>query len=158
MTLEEYESNDLMAENEFLRKQLAEALKHRRMFEADYENRLKADLKAILVDLQLEIREHDPGCGWDGYADKNVIDCIIQQRINSLKVEGEPQESEGNMKSLSQNIIEHAKRLYPKALSYKGNLTDVQFYEIEKQCDIDFYKLASQDIRYTIRYKAESEK
>ena len=62
------------------------------------------------------------------------------------------------MKSLSQNIIEHAKRLYPKALSYKGNLTDVQFYEIEKQCDIDFYKLASQDIRYTIRYKAESEK
>ena len=61
---------------------------------ADYENRLKADLKAILVDLQLEIREHDPGCGWDGYADKNVIDCIIQQRINSLKVEGEPRESE----------------------------------------------------------------
>ena len=64
------------------------------MMQADYENRLKADLKAILVDLQLEIREHDPGCGWDGYADKNVIDCIIQQRINSLKVEGEPRESE----------------------------------------------------------------
>ena len=62
--------------------------------QADYENRLKADLKAILVDLQLEIREHDPGCGWDGYADKNVIDCIIQQRINSLKVEGEPRERE----------------------------------------------------------------
>lgn len=61
------------------------------------------------------------------------------------------------MKSLSQNIIEHARRLYPKALSYKGNLTDKQFYEIEKECDIDFYKLVSQDIRYTIRYKAESE-
>lgn len=53
----------------------------------DYEKRLKADLKAILVDLQLEIREHDPGCGWEGYADKNVIDCIIQERINSLKGE-----------------------------------------------------------------------
>ena len=48
-----------------------------------YENRLKA----ILVELQLEIREHDPGCGWEGYADKNVIDCIIQERINSLKGE-----------------------------------------------------------------------
>jgi hypothetical protein len=52
---------------------------------ADYENRLKADLKAILVELQMEIREHDPGCGWEGYADKNVIDCIIQQKINELK-------------------------------------------------------------------------
>lgn len=61
------------------------------------------------------------------------------------------------MKSLSQNIIEHAKRLYPKALIYKGRLTNEQFCEIEKECDIDFYKLVSQDIRYTIRYRAESE-
>lgn len=61
------------------------------------------------------------------------------------------------MKSLSQNIIEHAKRSYPKALSYKGRLTDAQFCEIEKQCDIDFYKLVSQDIRYKIRYKADKE-
>ena len=55
--------------------------------QADYENRLKADMVAILVELQTEIREHDPGCGWEGYADKNVIDCIIQERINSLKGE-----------------------------------------------------------------------
>ena len=61
------------------------------------------------------------------------------------------------MKSISQNIIEHAKRLYPKALSYKGYLTDAQFCEIEKECDIDFYKLVGQNLRYTIRYKAESE-
>ena len=54
---------------------------------ADYENRLKADMVAMLTELQLEIREHDPGCGWEGYADKNVIDCIIQERINSLKGE-----------------------------------------------------------------------
>lgn len=60
------------------------------------------------------------------------------------------------MKSLSQNIIEHARILYPKALIYKGRLTDKQFCEIEKECDIDFYKLVSQDIRYTIRYKGES--
>lgn len=57
------------------------------------------------------------------------------------------------MSKLSQNIIEHAKRLYPKALSYKGRLTDEQFYEIEKECNIDFYKLVNQEIRYTIRYR-----
>lgn len=61
------------------------------------------------------------------------------------------------MKSLIQNIIEHARRVCPKSVSYIGQLTDKQFYEIEKECDIDFYKLVSQDIRYTIRYKAESE-
>lgn len=60
------------------------------------------------------------------------------------------------MRKLSQNIIEHAKRLYPKALSYKGRLTDEQFYEIEKECNIDFYKLVNQEIRYTIRYRGES--
>ena len=59
--------------------------------------------------------------------------------------------------SLSQNIIEHAKIIYPRSVSYVGRLTDAQFYEIEKQCDIDFFKLAGQDIRYTIRYKAETE-
>ncbi len=56
---------------------------------------------------------------------------------------------------LSQNIIEHARRIYPKSVSHVGRLTDKQFYEIEKECDIDFYKLVSQDIRYTIRYKAD---
>lgn len=57
------------------------------------------------------------------------------------------------MKSLSQNIIEHARRIYPKAVSYVGQLTDKQFCKIEKECDIDFYKLVGQNIRYTIRYK-----
>ena len=52
------------------------------------------------------------------------------------------------MRSLSQNIIEHARRLHPKALIYKGRLTDTQFYEIEKQCDIDFYKLATSRLGY----------
>ena len=59
--------------------------------------------------------------------------------------------------AVSQNIIEHAKRIFPKSVSYRGQLTDKQFCEIEKQCDIDFYTLISQDIKYTIRYKAESE-
>ena len=57
------------------------------ILKADYENRLKADMVAMLTEIQLEIEEHDPGCGWEGYADKNVIDCIIQERINSLKGE-----------------------------------------------------------------------
>ena len=61
------------------------------------------------------------------------------------------------MSSFSQNIIEHAKRIYPKTVSYKGNLTDEQFLEIEKECDIDFYKLVGQEIRYTIRYKENTD-
>ena len=49
---------------------------------ADYENRLKADIKAILVELQLEIEELDTPSNSDAY-----ITCseIIQQKINSLK-------------------------------------------------------------------------
>ena len=58
---------------------------------------------------------------------------------------------------LSQNIIKRARRLYPKALSYKGQLTNEQFCEIEKECDIDFYKLVGQDIGFTIRYKGGEE-
>ncbi len=69
------------------RNKAIEIMRKYQQLQADYENRLKADLKAILVELQLEIREHDPGCGWDGYADKNVIDCIIEQKINELKGE-----------------------------------------------------------------------
>lgn len=59
---------------------------------------------------------------------------------------------------LSQNIIENAKRLYPKALSYEERLTNEQFCEIEKECDVDFYAVGRQYIRYIIRYKGESEK
>ena len=93
---EEYESNDLMAENEFLRKQLAEALKHRRMFEADYEARLRADLVAMLTEIQLEIEELYPKArktyrdGLTSYCE-GVDDSreVIQQKINELKAESE---------------------------------------------------------------------
>lgn len=58
--------------------------------QADYENRLKADLEAILVDLQLEIEEIEkPLCHSATYAkgcvDKGRIEGLIQQKINSLK-------------------------------------------------------------------------
>lgn len=61
-------------------------------FRAEYENRLKADLKAILVELQLEIEELNhkgSNCYRDGYTpySEGLDDCkdIIQQKINSLK-------------------------------------------------------------------------
>lgn len=47
--------------------------------------------------------------------------------------------------------------MYPKAIVHTGRLTDKQYYEIEKECDVDFYKLVGQNIRYTIRYKGGSE-
>ena len=52
---------------------------------ADYENRLKADLKAIFVELQMEIEEMDSGCGWEGYRPTAQVLEVIQQKINALK-------------------------------------------------------------------------
>ena len=59
---------------------------------ADYENRLKADLKAILVELQLEIEEksiidydEDLYDGGECVISISEINEIIQQKINKLK-------------------------------------------------------------------------
>lgn len=62
---------------------------------ADYENRLKADLKAILVELQLEIEEKktdydkDLKIEHDIYHAYNRCSKIIQQKINELKGEND---------------------------------------------------------------------
>lgn len=88
MTIEEYETIDLMAENEFLRKQLAEALKHRRMFEADYENRLKADLAAMLEEIDLQFDEicFSRKGEWKTVPEiKAEYKAVIQERINELR-------------------------------------------------------------------------
>ena len=59
-----------------------------------YNARLKADLVAILTDIQLEIKELDGRCGYAGYGRptfagdyvrKETLDKIIQQKISSLK-------------------------------------------------------------------------
>lgn len=59
-----------------------------------YEARLKADLEAILVELQLEIEELDSRAGYDGngmptfstdYIRKKKVNEIIQQKIDKLK-------------------------------------------------------------------------
>ena len=57
------------------------------LMQADYENRLKADMVAILEDFDLQIDEFDSGCGWDGYIKKIDVHEIIQQKINALKGE-----------------------------------------------------------------------
>ena len=75
------------------------------MMQADYENRLKADLVAMLTEIQLEIEELDSRAGYDGngmptFANDYVriikVNEIIQQKINELKAESEPQGKEQN--------------------------------------------------------------
>ena len=61
---------------------------------ADYENRLKADMVAMLTEIQLEIEELDSRAGYSGggmptfstdYIRKKEVNELIQQKINSLK-------------------------------------------------------------------------
>ena len=61
---------------------------------SDYETRLKADMVAMLTDIQLEIEELYSMAGYDGrgmptfstdYIRKNKVNELIQQKINSLK-------------------------------------------------------------------------
>lgn len=61
---------------------------------ADYENRLKADMTAMLTEIQLEIEELDSRAGYDGngmptfstdYIRKKKVNEIIQQKIDKLK-------------------------------------------------------------------------
>ena len=53
---------------------------------ADYETRLKADLKAMLTDIYMEIEELDTPSDSDSY-DVGIVDCegLIQEKINALK-------------------------------------------------------------------------
>ena len=57
---------------------------------ADYENRLKADMVAMLVELQKEIEELEPLCNECDYAiddctSKAKVNNVIQEKINELK-------------------------------------------------------------------------
>lgn len=61
---------------------------------ADYEARLKADVVAMLTEIQLEIEELDSRAGYDGngmptfstdYIRKKKVNEFIQQKINALK-------------------------------------------------------------------------
>lgn len=50
-----------------------------------YENRLKADMVAMLTEILLEIEEMDSGCGWEGYRPTAQVIGLIQQKINALR-------------------------------------------------------------------------
>lgn len=84
--LSEYHIADNQGEmnlEDFIR-QYAEVITEQ--FKADYENRLKADLEAILTDLYMEIEELDTPSD-DSY-DAGIVDCekLIQEKINNLQV------------------------------------------------------------------------
>ena len=49
----------------------------------------KADLVAMLTEIQLEIEEMDSGCGWEGYRPTAQVIGLIQQKINELKADQE---------------------------------------------------------------------
>ena len=68
------------------------------LMQADYENRLKADLVAMLEELQLEIEECVDGAEGSPQFEQGVtiareqVVGMIQQKINSLKAESEDKE------------------------------------------------------------------
>lgn len=72
-------------------RQILRYLAEYRLMQADYEARLKADLKAILVELQLQMEEYEPK--WVENDEQAVASCrtwedldgIIQQKINAIK-------------------------------------------------------------------------
>jgi hypothetical protein len=61
-----------------------------------YENRLKADMVAMLIDIQLEIEEHTMTSGVTNQDTWNeCIACcsrVIQQKIDALKADGRTEE------------------------------------------------------------------
>ena len=70
------------------------ALKQYKLLKEQYENRLKADMVAMLTELELEIEELDSRAGYDGngmptfstdYIRKKKVNEIIQQKIDKLK-------------------------------------------------------------------------
>lgn len=73
-------------------------------FKQEYENRLKADLKAILVELQLEIHELEnpypddfddllPLAQHNAFYDaKSTIEDLVDERINAIKGDQEGEE------------------------------------------------------------------
>ena len=72
-----------------------ETMRKYQMMQADYENRLRADMVAMLTDLQLDVE----GQKFDVHTDKDVWNdairvCsdLIQQRINELKADQEVKE------------------------------------------------------------------
>ena len=89
--------NVVLTEEEALANTVAiEIMRKYKMMQADYETRLKADMVAMLTEIQLEIEEFMGAISPNYDEAAQDISQVIQQKINSLKVESEPKESEDN--------------------------------------------------------------
>lgn len=72
-------------------KEISATMRKYQKMQAEYEIRLKADMVAMLTDLQFEIEELDP-CGNEWNDSLDACNDIIQQKINELKSESEDKE------------------------------------------------------------------
>ena len=61
-----------------------DAMRQYQLMQADYENRLKADMVAMLTDIQLEIEESE-NCGRAFHLGLQMASDLIQQKINAIK-------------------------------------------------------------------------
>ena len=69
--------------------QIAQTLRKYQMMQSDYEARLKADMVAMLTEIQLEIAEFMGTVSPNYDEAAQDISIVIQQKINSIKAESE---------------------------------------------------------------------
>ena len=83
-------------------RQILRYLAEYRLMQADYENRLKTDMVAMLTEIQTGINEieidlpfgFEPATKTEAfYQGISASEKVIQEKINSLKAENEPQEA-----------------------------------------------------------------
>lgn len=88
----------LCRENQIYKLKVIQLTKERQMLECDYNARLKADMAAMLTEIQLEIEELDSRAGYAGngmptfstdYIRKKKVNELIRRKINELKAESE---------------------------------------------------------------------
>ena len=81
----------LCRENQIYKLKVIQLTKERQMLECDYNVRLKADMVAMLTEIQLEIEESE-NCGKAFHLGLQMASNIIQQKINELKGNQEGEE------------------------------------------------------------------
>lgn len=78
----------LCRENQIYKLKVIQLTKERQMLECDYNARLKADMAAMLTEIQMEIEEFE-NCGKAFHLGLQMASNIIQRKINELKAESE---------------------------------------------------------------------
>ena len=74
----------LCRENQIYKLKVIQLTKERQMLECDYNARLKADMAAMLTEIQLEIEESE-NCGKAFHLGLQMASNIIQQKIDAIK-------------------------------------------------------------------------